>query len=63
MNSITIYLLNPLVDFSYTTKYVFGGLIGFANKGLQPFLMSLIIIIIEWLVLLFLYKKKIFFKV
>lgn len=63
MNSITIYLLSPLVDFSYTTKYVFGGLIGFANKGLQPFLMSLIIIIIEWLVLLFLYKKKIFFKV
>jgi predicted acyltransferase len=63
MNSIIIYLLTALLDFSYTTKYLFGGLIGFADKGLQPFLTSLIIILVEWSLLLFLYKKKIFFKV
>ncbi len=63
MNSITIYLLNPLIDFSYITKYIFGGLIGFTPASFQPFLISLVIIIIEWFVLYFLYRNKIFLKV
>lgn len=62
-NSITIYLLNSLNDFSYITKYLFGGLINWADKGLQPLLFFLFLLLIEWTLLLFLYKKKIFLRV
>jgi predicted acyltransferase len=62
-NSITIYLLNSLNDFSYITKYLFGGVINWADKGLQPLMFYLFLLLIEWTLLLFLYKKKIFLRV
>ncbi len=62
-NSITIYLLSSINDFSYMTKYLFGGVINWADKGMQPLLFFIFLLAIEWSLLLFLYKKKIFLKV
>lgn len=63
MNSITIYMLRSLVDFNGPMQHIFGGLIAFASTGLQPVIAACLVVLIEWVLLYFLYKKKIFLKV
>lgn len=63
MNSITIYLASVLVDYAKPVNQIFGGFIQFFDKGFQPVLEICFIIILQWLVFYFLYKKKIFLKV
>lgn len=63
MNSITIYMLNSLFNFDLPVKHMFGGFIAFFDKGLQAIILPLLVIIFEWLILYFFYKKKIFLKV
>ncbi len=63
MNSITIYLASNVVDFGYTIKHIFGGFISFFNVGLQPIIFWLFIVMIKWVLLDFLYRRKIFLRV
>ena len=63
MNSITVYLASSLFDYSRTVKKIFGGLIPLFDKGLQPAVFACCVIAIEWILLYFLYKKKIFMRV
>lgn len=63
MNSITVYLASSLVDYSHTVKKIFGGIIPLFDTGIQPAIFACCVIAIEWALLYFLYKKKIFMKV
>ncbi|MFN8256273.1 MAG: DUF5009 domain-containing protein [Bacteroidales bacterium] len=62
-NSITIYLAHRVLDFEYTTKFVFGGFIDLFPKNFEALLGSIGFVAIGWIFLYFLYKKKIFLKV
>jgi predicted acyltransferase len=62
MNSITIYLLERVVSFADISEFFLGGL---ASKSGHwgPLLITTGILLIEWLVLYFLWKKKTFLRV
>ncbi len=63
MNAIAIYLGAEIVDFGHTAEYVFGGAAGLAGERLQPVLLAAGVLLVEWTVLYFLYRKKVFLKV
>ncbi len=63
MNPITIYLASNIVDFGYTVNFVFGGFISFFATGLQPVVFGIILVLLKWVILWFMYKRKIFLKV
>ena len=62
LNSITIYLGTRMVDFGYTSKFLFGGLARLAGEAGALVLLAGTIAI-EWLVLYLLYKKNVFLRV
>ena len=62
LNSITIYLGTRMVDFDFTSKFWFGGLAGLAGPS-GVLVLEAGVIVVEWLVLYFLYKKKVFLRV
>jgi predicted acyltransferase len=62
MNPITIYLASSFIDFGYTINFVFGGFIAFFSIGLQPVLFGFFLVLIKWVALHFMYKRKIFLK-
>ncbi len=62
MNSILIYLANRFVDFEYTTHFFFDGVL--RNTGqYKPLAWSIAVVMVEWLLLYVLYRKKIFLRV
>lgn len=62
MNSITIYMATRMIDFWFTSKFLFGGLAGsFGNFG--PVVLVVGLLSLEWIFLYFLYKRNIFLKV
>ena len=63
MNSLTIYLAYRLIDFRYTARLLFSGLYNDMNEKWYPVLECLGGLILVWLLLYFLYRKKIFFKI
>jgi len=63
MNSITIYMAQYIIDFSYTSNILFGFLFKGLPNSLHAFMGVISYIIICWLFLYILYKKKIFLKV
>ena len=62
MNSITIYILQHIVDFYGISSYFLGGLAGFLGAW-GPVLLTAGAIAAAWLVLYFLYRQKIFLKI
>ena len=62
MNSITIYLVAGLFDFGTIVKIFVYGFIDYMGL-FKPVFWALCILVVEWLFLYFLYKKKIFLKV
>ncbi|MEB2780025.1 DUF5009 domain-containing protein [Algoriphagus sp. C2-6-M1] len=63
MNSLTIYLIYRFVNFRYTSRLLFEGLYQPLGETWQPVMESLGALLLVWLFLYFLYRKKIFFKV
>ena len=63
MNSITIYLAQRFIRFSYTSEKLFGGLVKLMPETSQAFFTQVAYIAVCWLFLYFLYKKRIFLKV
>jgi len=57
------------VDFRFTTRYFFDGVIGFLDRSMgstgayQPLFFAIAVVIVQWFMLLALYKNKIFLKV
>ena len=63
MNAITIYLGQAFIRFDYTSEKLFGGLISMLPHQAQPFFTNAAYLLVCWLFLYVLYKKKIFLKV
>ena len=64
MNPITIYILEGrLVDFEKPAEFLFGGAISQSLSSYQGLLKATAVIGIEWLVLFFLYRKRVFLRV
>ena len=63
VNSITIYMAQSIINFSFTSKFLFGGLFGLFPELWADFLNALALVALCWLFLYFLYKQKIFLKV
>jgi len=59
MNSITIYLGHSIIDFDHASHFF----LGFTNIPLGPSVEILGAIVLEWLLLYYLYQKKIFLRV
>ena len=63
MNSITIYLAQRFVKFSYTSEKLFSGLVKLMPENSQAFFTQVAYIAVCWLFLYFLYRKRVFLKV
>lgn len=63
MNSITIYMLVVIVDFRDVSRFFLGGLASLGSPGFSKMLISLGSTVAVWLVMWFLYCKKVFLKV
>jgi len=63
MNSLTIYLAYRFIDFGYTSKLLFEGLYKGAPEEWHPVFQSFGAMIIVWVFLYALYKRKIFLKI
>ncbi len=63
MNSITIYLAQKFIRFSYTSEKLFSGLVKLMPEASQAFFTQVAYIAVCWLFLYFLYRKKVFLKV
>lgn len=62
LNSITIYFGQNPIEFREIAKYFFNGVIQLAGPAAQPLLLACAVLLIKWLLLYFLYRKKIFIK-
>lgn len=63
MNSIFIYMAMPILGLGGISKYLFAGLVSLLPVALQPLGTSVAFVATCWLLLYFLYRKKVFFKV
>ncbi len=63
MNSITIYMAQSIINFSYTADFLFGGMTGLFPASWAPLLDSCAYLAVSWVFLYFLYKQKLFLKV
>jgi predicted acyltransferase len=61
MNSITIWVGQRSIDFSYTAGFVFNGVLPYAG-ALKPVLGAFSILTLKWLFLYFLHRHKIYLK-
>ena len=62
LNPILIYMAPKFFNFSYTANAFFGGLAGF-NEDFKPVIMVIAALAIKWLLLYFLYRKKLFLRI
>ncbi len=63
MNSLAIYLGTRFIDFDYSSRLLFGGWYMHVAEKWQPACNALGALVLVWLLLYFLYRKKIFIKV
>lgn len=61
-NSILIYLADAFVDFEHTTHFFFDGVLK-GTGAYQPLLWACAVLLVKWVLLLFLYWKRIFLRV
>ncbi len=62
LNSITIYMAHRVVDFKYTAEFLLAGVMELSGS-FAGVVVNIGILALEWLLLWFLYKWKIFLKV
>lgn len=63
VNSITIYLAQRIISFSGINKFFFGGLAGLCSEQVGEVILDAGFVLVCWLFLYFLYKKKVFLKI
>jgi predicted acyltransferase len=61
-NAITIYMLEGIVDFEKIARFFLGGVIRHTGD-FAPVMLPIGVVIVEWLLLLYLYRKRIFLRV
>ncbi|MEW6989195.1 transmembrane glucosamine N-acetyltransferase NagX [Colwelliaceae bacterium 6441] len=62
-NSIIVYIGTSLIDWKYTSKSFFGGLLNIAPAGWDDVILFGGMLILQWCILYWLYCRKIFIKV
>lgn len=62
-NAIIIYLASSLVDWKYTSLSVFGGLVSTLPEHVQPLVSVVGLLIVQWLVLYWMYRRNIFIRI
>lgn len=63
MNSITIFMLMRFFSFEATSRFLFTGIASWGNAAWAGFVIRFGQVVVEWLVLLFLYRKGTFLRV
>lgn len=63
MNSIIIYLGTALVDWSYLVNSLFGGVLSAMSAQWHALFAIIALLLLQWLLLAWMYKHKIFIKV
>ncbi|WOH37170.1 DUF5009 domain-containing protein [Thalassotalea fonticola] len=63
MNSIIIYLGTALVNWKYIVDSLFGGILTSLSDGWQALLAIVFLLLLQWLLLAWMYRNKIFIKV
>jgi len=61
-NAIFIYWSTEVINYGYTANYFLHGVLPLFGK-FEPLVLPIAIMAVEWLVLLFMYRKKVFLKV
>jgi predicted acyltransferase len=61
MNAITIYLLADIVNFDHIAALLFQGIANLSGP-LKPMILPAGVVAVEWALLWFLYRHKVFFK-
>lgn len=61
-NSIFIYMAQEFINFEYTTHCLFDGILKYTGV-LQPLLWSIAVLTVKWLLLYWLHRKRVFFRV
>jgi len=62
-NAIVIYLGTSFVKWSYTAESLFGGLIHLAPEDSQALFKVISILLVQWVLLVLLYRNRLFFRV
>jgi predicted acyltransferase len=62
-NAITIYFAEKIIDFKRPADYLFGGLAYWSNPDFYPVAAALSVLGVEWLLLLILYRNRVFLRV
>jgi len=63
MNPITIYMAQRIVNFEEISHFLFSGAIGLAPLAWQALLLMAAVLLIKWLFLLFLHRRRVFLRV
>jgi len=63
LNSIVVYMAQPIINFQFTANYIFGGLVKLFPETWSQILNHCTFITVCWFFLYFLYRQKIFVKV
>jgi len=63
MNSILIYMSGQFINWSYTTTALFSWLFQLTGEPANAVVFALCLVLVEWVVLYFLYKKSVFLRV
>ncbi len=63
MNSLTIYFAYSFIDFNYTSRKLWGGLMESLDPAWQSVFISLGAVILVWTMLYILYRNKLFIKI
>ena len=61
-NAILIYMAQRIIDFGYTTHFLFDGALGYAGIY-EPLLWAIALVAVKWLFLYLMYRKRIFLRV
>jgi predicted acyltransferase len=61
-NAILAYMAEKFVDFHYTANFLFGGAAKHAGS-FGPVILTSGVLLLKWLLLLYLYRKKLFLRV
>ena len=59
---MVIYMAQQFIDFQFPTQFFFGGALTHTGT-LQPLLWAICLFFVKWLMLLLLYREKIFLRV
>ena len=63
MNSILIYMIGRFINFGYTNKAFFGWLGQLIGDPYNIVVMAICYVLVKWVFLYFMYKKKVFLRV